>query len=148
MLYLGADHGGFRLKERLKRQLARRRIPFSDVGALRYELNDDYPDIARSVAALVARHPRHRGLLVCRSGVGVCIVANKQSGIRAVASESTWNAIRSRRDDDANILCLGADRLTDAQAMAILTAWLRTAFRNAARDRRRLKKISNFERGH
>jgi len=146
MLYLGADHGGFQLKERLKRRLVRRRLPFIDVGANRYDRDDDYPDIARSVAALVARNPRHRGLLLCRSGVGVCIVANKQPGIRAVSSEGTWTAARSRRDDDTNILCLGADHLTEARALAILSTWLRGKFRNSPRDRRRLKKIAGFER--
>lgn len=145
MLYLGTDHGGFKLKERLKVRLNKSKIAFHDIGAHRFNPRDDYPDFATRVSRLVANSPANRGLLLCRNGVGVCIVANKTPRIRAVIVSESWTAKHSRRDDDANVLCLGADRLSEAEAWRILKVWLETPFRNTARDRRRIQKIHRLE---
>lgn len=146
MIYLGADHGGFTMKETIKRKLARARIPFIDCGAQSYDRFDDYPLIARTVARAVAGHPRHRGILFCRSGVGVTVVANKVRGIRSVLAEDAWIARRARRDENANILALPAEHLTPAQLWTIITAWRTTRYRGAPRDRRRLRQIRTIER--
>lgn len=146
MIYLGSDHGGYKLKETLKRILRKSRIPFRDVGPRRFNSRDDYPPIAARVARAVARDPKHRGILLCRSGVGVCIAANKVKGVRAVLAGDTWIAKRARRDDDANVICLPSERLKPAAAWAVVRAFLRQPFRNAARDRRRLQQIKRLER--
>lgn len=146
MLYLDADHGGFKLKEGLRLRLSRAGIAYRDLGPTRPSRTDDYPIPAQRVARSVSRGPRHRGLLICRSGVGMAIVANKVRGVRAVLAADAWTARRARRDEDANVLALGADRLTAAAAWRIVRAWLTAPFRNAARDRRRLREIQRIER--
>lgn len=146
MLYLGADHGGYRLKEVLKRMFKKSRIPFRDVGAHGLDENDDYPTMAAAVARGVQKNAKNRGILICRSGVGVCIAANKLKDVRAVLAPTTWIAKRARRDDDTNVLCLPSERLKPAAAWAVVRAFLRQPFRNAARDRRRLRQIRSFER--
>ncbi len=146
MIYIGADHGGFSLKESLKRRLRRKRVAFEDVGAFEYDSDDDYPRIARSVTSAVKRNARNRGIIICRSGVGASIAANKVRGIQAVLADDAWTAGRGRRDENANVLALGAEHVTEPQAWRIVTAWLTTRYRNTARDRRRLRQISATER--
>lgn len=145
MLYIGADHGGYKLKELLKHHLEKSRIPFRDLGARSLNPQDDYPPIAQKVARAVARGRRAGGVLLCRSGVGVAIVANKVKGVRAVLAPDAWLATRAKRDEDANVLCLPAERLTAAQAWQIVRAWRAAPFRGAARDRRRLRQIQRIE---
>lgn len=146
MLYIGADHGGFKLKQALVSRLQQAGLPVKDVGANRLNPADDYPLMAASLAALVARRPIHQGILLCRSGVGVNIVANKIRGIRAVLANDTWTAKRARRDENANILCLAAERLQPATAMRIIRAWMKQSPRGTVRDRRRLAQLSAIER--
>ena len=147
MLYLAADHGGFRLKENLKRRLAKAGFTFRDFSSSQATLNDDYPILAGRVAAKVSQGSNDRGLLLCRSGVGMGIVANKFRGVRAVVASDVWTARRSRRDENVNVLTLPAERLAGPAAWAIVRAWLAQPFRNAARDRRRLRQLQRFERG-
>lgn len=147
MIYLGSDHGGFKLKEALKQSLTRARIRFVDCGATSLDPHDDYPYYARAVARAVANGRSHRGIVLCRSGVGVEIVANKIRGIRATVAEDVWIATRARRDDNANVLALPADRLTRARAWSIVKAWLATDYRAAKRDVRRLKQLSRIDHG-
>ncbi|MBI3963899.1 MAG: RpiB/LacA/LacB family sugar-phosphate isomerase [Candidatus Kerfeldbacteria bacterium] len=143
-IFIGADHGGYRFKEALKRSLGATH-DVKDLGNAVEDRNDDYPTIALRVAQQVVR-TGGRGILVCRSGVGVCIVANKVRGIRAVHAHTAAIARAARRDEDANVLCLGQDHLALADAKRIVAAWLRTPASRAQRHRRRVAQIRRIER--
>lgn len=143
MIYVGADHGGFALKEQLKTWLQEWNLPMTDLGAQAYDVADDYPDFALAVAQAV--QPADLGIVACRSAAGVVIAANKVVGIRAVAPLTVEAAQHARAHNDANVLGLSGDWLDAATAKAIVQAWLQTPFSNEARHRRRLEKISQFE---
>lgn len=147
MIFLGSDHGGFKLKEQLKRELKTAKLPFKDMGAHRLDSSDDYPLIAARVAQAVSRGLAHCGILLCRSGVGMSVAANKIRGIRATVTTDTWLIGRGRRDDNVNVLALPADRLSITAAWPIVRAFLRTPFRGAIRDRRRQRQIRQLEHG-
>ena len=146
MLYLGTDHGGFRLKEHLKKFLTKQQVAFVDLGPKKLIADDDYPDYAKLVAQKVSRNPlRDTGLLICRSGQGVCIVANKFKNVRAAL---VWNVIEakmSRNDDMSNILCLPSDYISPRMAEKIVEKWLDTPYSIDVRHTRRVKKISEVE---
>ncbi len=144
-VYIGADHGGFRLKEKIIRWLEAQRIPYEDMGNHTYQPRDDYPDFSVAVSRMVAGKRSARGIIICRSGVGACIAANKIKGIRAGQALNTTMARKSREDDDANVLCLGADYVTFKQAAKIITVWLNARASTAKRHQRRLKKIKLLE---
>lgn len=146
MLYIGADHAGFYLKEYLKRFLKKHSIAVEDCGAHEYDKADDFPRYAFSLAKKVARDPSHRGILLCGSGQGMCIAANKVKGIRAASAWSKKSAIASRRDDDTNILCLTGRMLARKEAEKILLSWLFTGFSGLTRYKRRLDQITAYER--
>lgn len=141
MIYIAADHAGFTLKEYLKRFLAKRAIRVEDLGAHSFKKTDDYPDYALPLAKKIARVKSARGILLCGSGQGVCIAANRVSGVRAVSAWNAKSAIASRRDDDANVLCLASRMLTRKQTEEIILSWLFTEFSGLARHKRRLKKL-------
>jgi ribose 5-phosphate isomerase B len=145
MLVLGADHGGFALKEYLKRVLRKRGHDVLDVGSGQVRPADDYPLIAAEVAKRVRRTAGGRGLLICGSGVGMAVVANKFAGIRAVNAWDAKVAVRARKEEDANILVLPAHFVTRAGAEKILHAWLVAPFRRIPRYRRRLGEIARIE---
>jgi ribose 5-phosphate isomerase B len=146
VIYLVADHGGFRAKERLKRALGRQRRRVEDLGPARLDPSDDYPPAAARLALAVHRSAQHRGIALCRSGVGMAVVANKFPGIRAVTAVDPWSARRARQDEDANVLALAADRLTDDAILRISQAFLTTRFAAIPRYRRRLRQIRKIER--
>ena len=146
MIYLGADHRGFGLKESLKRFLTKNRIPFEDFGAAKLDPTDDFIDYALPVARAVSTDPvQHRGILMCGSGVGMDIAANKVRGVRAALVRSVHQAIGSRKDDDANVLVLDADETSGADAADIAQVWLSTPFSNEPRYRSRLDKLARLE---
>src|SRR4030088_213544 len=103
-VYLGADHGGYKLKEEIKNWLKEWKFSFEDLGATKFDPEDDYPDFAWPVAVKVGSEDGVLGILVCRSGQGECIVANKAKGARAALAWNEKEAEASRNDDDANIL--------------------------------------------
>ncbi|PIN73950.1 ribose-5-phosphate isomerase [Candidatus Woesearchaeota archaeon CG10_big_fil_rev_8_21_14_0_10_45_16] len=151
-IYLGADHAGFHLKEKLKRWLEAERVPFEDCGDLKYDKNDDYPDYAAIVAKKVVKS-KSKGILLCGSAEGVCIAANKIKGIRAVNPYGVIQAEFSRRHEDANILCLagGESRvrqpaLSLPKAKTMILTFLNTPFSGAVRHVRRINKIKRLER--
>ncbi len=146
MIYIGADHGGFALKELIKKFLTRSKYTFIDLGAHEYSADDDYPDFSFALAKEVAEHKNAKGILLCRSGQGACIAANKIIGIRAAQSWNVESAQRSRADDDSNVLCLGADFLSQKEVETIITAWIKTPFSKLARHKRRIKKIALYEK--
>jgi ribose 5-phosphate isomerase B len=145
MVYLGADHGGFRLKEHLKRQLLRSGMAVTDFGSKRLVPSDDYPVVAERLALAVTRTPESRGVLLCRTGIGVVMAANKVPGIRAAMASTPTEAHRARTDEDANILALGADRLTRRQAEHLVRVFLRTAFTPRKRHARRIQQLARID---
>lgn len=149
MLYLGADHGGFALKENLKGWLSKVGYQFEDLGNTVLDPQDDYPDFAAAVACKVSENPgENRGILFCRSGVGADIVANKFKGVRCALIWSDNEALvqQSRQHDGTNVLSLPADHLSEEQARNIVKTWLETPSATEERHLRRLRKIEELER--
>lgn len=146
MIYLGTDHRGFKLKEELKKHLIDQGFEMEDLGALEYNKDDDYPDFAAAVAEKVAENPgAHKGILLCGSGHGVDIVANKYEGIRAALCFNRQIAAQSREHEDANVLVLASDWLDPADAKDIVSVWLGKSFSGGERHIRRLNKIREIE---
>lgn len=144
-IYLGADHGGYPLKEHLKEQLAAAGYAVVDCGNTVLDPSDDFPDFAFAVADRVAADPGSRGVLVCRSGGGVTIAANKVRGIRAATAFSQEEVAHDRKDDDINVLCLSADFVPQDRAMSYVGVFLSTPFDGDERFVRRLGKIAARE---
>jgi len=145
MIYLGADHGGFSFKEKIKDFLNELKIEYQDLGNFKLEPEDDFPDFAVVVAKKVIE-TGGKGILVCTNGEGMCVVANKIKGIRAVSPSTKKAAIRSREDLDANVLCLGEHILSFRDAKKMIKSWLETDFFKAERYIRRLNKIKEIEK--
>ena len=146
VLYIGADHRGFGLKEFLKTKLKASGYTVVDVGAERFDEGDDYPDFAEKVAQGVATEPEgRRGIVICGSGAGADIVANKFKGIRSVLAATPEQASVSRNDDDTNVLAIAADYAGGEEAKKIVTAWLVTPFAGEEKYRRRIGKIAAIE---
>ncbi len=146
IIYLGADHKGFELKEHLKNFLKNNGYQVVDLGNDHYEEGDDYPDFAEAVARKVSlNYETSRGILICGSGVGVDVVANKFRHVRSALASSADQAFDARNDDDVNILSLGADYLKPDEAERIVLTWLTTPFAGEDRFRRRLEKLNKIE---
>ncbi len=146
LIYIGADHRGFQLKESLKKILKERNYEIIDVGNVEYNEADDYPDFARLVARAVSQDPANRrGIVICGSGIGVDMVANKFDGARSALVNNVEQAILSRKDDNANILALAADFINEESAEEILIAWLKEPFSGEEKYKRRIEKISEIE---
>ena len=148
MIYLGADHRGFKLKEALKALLKEEGYEFEDLGNTVHDPNDDYPDFAVKVAEKVSENPKeNKGVLLCGSGVGMDIVANKFKGVRSALVWVDDEALvkQSRQHDDSNVLSLPADHLTGEHAKKIVKLWLETPFLEAERHQRRVQKIEELE---
>jgi ribose 5-phosphate isomerase B len=141
---LGADHRGFGLKDDLKRWLAARGHEVIDLGPASAD-RVDYPDYAFKVADAVVRHQADRGILICSTGIGMSIAANKVRGVRAALADSVRLARLSREHNDANVLCLGADFVSAAETRRIVSVWLRTEFAGG-RHARRVRKLGRIGR--
>ncbi len=147
MLYIGADHGGYKLKEQLKKFLDKKGVGYVDVGAKTLMPDDDYPDYAKKVAVKVSAQPHQDfGILICRSGQGVCIAANKFKNVRAALVWNVKEAEMSRTDDMTNVLCLPSDYISSSMAEKIVSKWLSTNYSKEKRHMRRVKKISALEK--
>lgn len=142
---LGSDHRGYELKERLTSLLAEFGATVSDHGTNSKE-SCDYPDAAAAVAKEVASGAADRGILMCGTGIGMCITANKIPGIRAALCHDELTAQLSRRHNDANVLCLPADLISEAQLREMTKVWLDTPF-EGGRHQRRVQKITDVENG-
>lgn len=143
-IYLGTDHAGFALKEKLKKYLLEEGYEAEDMGADHLDDQDDYPDFIRPVARAVASDPeRSRGIVLGGSGQGEAMVANRISGVRAAVyyGGDKEIVILSREHNDANILSLGARFLTDEEAKSVVKLWLKTPFPGEGRHQRRIDKI-------
>jgi ribose 5-phosphate isomerase B len=145
MIYLGADHRGFNLKEEIKKFLKEQNYAFEDIGNFSYQLDDDYPDFAFKVSKLVAQNPESYGILICGTGNGMVIAANKIKNIRAALCLSSYLAEQARKTNDANILVLAADLTDGGTAKRIVKTFLETKFLEEERHKRRLLKIKEQE---
>ncbi|HSE49780.1 MAG TPA: ribose 5-phosphate isomerase B [Terriglobales bacterium] len=141
---IGADHAGYELKEKIKQRLAQQGVQVEDQGTVSNE-SVDYPDFARKVGEKVAGKQADFGLLVCGSGIGMAIAANKVPGVRAANVSSEQEAQLSREHNDANVLAIGARILDESKAWSIVDKWLHTPFAGG-RHQRRVDKISEIER--
>ena len=148
IIYIGADHKGFELKKIIKEQLKESGYEVRDLGNVVYDENDDYPLFAKNVAEKVSQDFQNsRGILICGSGAGVDIVANKFPNIRSVLAMNIDQVSVTRADDDTNVLSLPADYLSTEQAKGIIGVWLSTPFSGGEKYKRRLKEIEKIELG-
>ena len=148
---IGADHGGFELKNVLKSFLEEKGFEVDDQGPMEMDKEDDYPDYGKKVAKKIGKEgseigqEKIMGVLICRSAGGIIITANKVKGVRAVAAYDETQAEHSRAHNDANVLGLSGDWTNAEQAKKIVTTWLETPYSNEDRHTRRLKKIAEME---
>jgi ribose 5-phosphate isomerase B len=145
-VFIASDHAGFNIKEKIKKFLDKQKVPYHDAGPGEIISGDDYPDYAFKVASRVARNKNYRGILICGSGAGMCIAANKVPGVRAVAAYDKYTAKFSRLDNNTNILCLRGRKFSFRKMKKIISIWLNTNFSNEERHKRRLKKIEEYEK--
>ncbi|MCL5072981.1 MAG: ribose 5-phosphate isomerase B [Actinobacteria bacterium] len=144
-IYLGSDHAGFELKEKIKDFLKGLGYQYEDLGPKTLVPGDDYPDYAYLVAKQTAKSDS-RGILICSSGVGMCITANKVKGIRAVDAYNVKLAQKSREHNNTNVLCIGQDYISPELAKEIIKTWLETDFSTEEKHQRRVKKIADIEK--
>ncbi|HWB13540.1 MAG TPA: ribose 5-phosphate isomerase B [Pirellulales bacterium] len=141
---IGSDHRGFAIKQKLIDLLKRLGQEVEDVGTYSAE-SIDYPDVASIVGGKVSRAEVQRGILICGTGIGMSIVANKFPGVRAAPCHDDLSAEMSRRHNDLNVLCLSADMLGEKLIDRMVEIWLKTEF-EGGRHARRVEKISKLER--
>jgi len=154
MIYIGSDHGGYKLKGKIKQFFDKYDYNYIDLGDRTFDKNDDYPDYAFAVAEKVGKEDdpskkwaeRAKGILFCRSSGGMIIAANKVKNIRAVSVFDVKSAKHSREHNDANIIALAADWIKEKETEKILKIWLKTEFSNEKRHIMRLNKIKNYEK--
>lgn len=143
---IGADHRGYPLNERVIEELRTSGHELQDFGTHDGSIPDDYPDYARKVGTAVQTSAADIGILICGSGVGAAVAANKLRGIRAVLCADTYSAHQSREHDDCNVLCLGAQVTGVELALDIVRAFVAARFTGEERHKRRLAKIEEMER--
>ncbi len=144
---IGSDHGGFPLKTELAGVLERDGHEVVDLGAHEYDSTDDYPDFAFAVARAVTAGEAERGIVVCGSGVGASVAANKVRGIRAALCHDSYSAHQGVEHDDLNVLCLGARIIGGSLATELVRAFLNAEFSAEERHQRRLNKVLAVENG-
>lgn len=145
-IYIGADHNGYELKAELERFLRHSGHDVVDAGDVKRDPGDDFPQFAsRAVNMLLGdKDPDARAILICGSGQGMCMAANRFKGIRASLCWNLTEARLSRNDDDSNVLCLSARSLELDKAQAIVSTWLTTSFAGASRYKRRITEMDNL----
>jgi len=141
---IGSDHGGYNLKETVKKHLAEKGIEFNDMGTYSTE-SCDYADYAAKTAIAVTSGEYDKGILICGTGIGISITANKVKGIRAALCGDTFSARMSREHNDANILCMGERVIGAGLAVDIVDTWLNAEF-TGGRHTNRVQKIIDFEK--
>ena len=144
MIAIGSDHGGYKLKEEIKKYLDEKEIEYKDLGCMDEE-RVDYPNIAKEVAKEVQSQKCEKGILICRSGIGMSIVANKFKGIRCTLCHNEYTAKYARLHNNSNILAMGADDVSINEAICILRMWLATEF-EGGRHQERINIIKEIER--
>src|SRR3990167_3542818 len=144
-IYLGTDHAGFDLKEKIKSYLVENGYEIEDCGAFSFDKDDDYPDFIANAALGVSKDTDSKGVVFGKSGAGECIVANKIKGIRAILGFNKENVELSRLHNDANVLSLGSAFTNDDLAKELVKIFLDTPFSNEERHSRRIAKIKKLE---
>ena len=142
---VAADHGGYELKVKLALTLRDAGYEVTDFGDGQPTPDDDYPDFVEPLARAVASGAVDRGVAICGSGVGACVVANKVPGVRACLIHETFSARQGVEDDDLNVICLGGLVVSHAVAWELVRTFLEARFSGAERHRRRLAKIAVLE---
>lgn len=146
IIYIGADHRGFKLKGTLTRFLEESGYTVGDLGNAQYAEGDDYPDFAKLVAQKVGADALNsRGIVICGSGAGVDIVANKFPNVRSALGFNPDQVMEARSADDVNVLALAADFLEEDAAKKIVSVWLQTPFSGEERHKRRIEKIRQID---
>lgn len=145
-VFIGADHAGFQLKSVVMAHLSKRGIDVEDDGDRELNPGDDYPQFAYTVTTKVlgSEDADPRGILLCGSGQGMCIAANRVRGIRAALCWTEDIARETRNDNDSNVLCIPARTLTEEEALRIIDVWLDTPFSGATRHQRRINEIEEL----
>ena len=138
-IIIGADHAGYPMKEKVKAFLQDRGITVEDVGT-HSDKSVDYTDFGKAVARKVSDGSFQRGVLICGTGLGMSMVANRFPGVRAALANDLFSAIMSRRHNDSNVLAMGGRLIGDALALQLVDAWLETPF-EGGRHQRRLEKM-------
>lgn len=146
MIYIGADHRGYELKEEIKKFLYELDYEYEDMGAFEYNKSDDYPDFARAVAEKVAESEENRGIVICGSGIGVAVAANKIPGVRAGTAHNPDQVQAAVNDEHLNVLALSSDFSSEEVAKEIVQTFLNAEYGNEERYYRRLDKIKDLER--
>ena len=147
MIFIGADHRGWELKAKINKWLQGRGYEFEDVGAFEYEHDDDYVDFAVLAAQGVAKDPvNNRGIVICGSGVGVDVTANKVRGIRCGLGWEEDQVFEARKDDNINMLALAADNVGEEKALRLIEKFLETEFVESDKYLRRIEKIKRYEK--
>ena len=142
---LAADHAGFELKEKMALYLEAKGFEVMDLGTHDQE-PVDYPDFARAIAKVLQEEKAERGIIICGSGVGACVAANKMANIRAGLCHDTYSAHQGVEHDDINVLCLGARVIGEELAQELVSAFLAATFTGQERHLRRLAKIKAMEK--
>lgn len=143
---VACDHGGFPLKDPVIAELKKLGFEVLDLGAHQYDAQDDYPDFARYIGQAIQHGQAERGILVCGSGVGACVAANKITGIRASVCHDIYSAHQGVEHDDMNILCLGARIVGESLALDLVGAFTQAKFSGEPRHRRRLEKVKAMDK--
>lgn len=142
-IVIGSDHGGFELKENLKRRFLSKQIEVVDLGHDSPE-SVDYPDYAAQVSKIISNGEADSGILVCGTGLGMCITANKFKNIRAVVPYDEYTAKMAKAHNNANVICFGGRTTDPEEAWKLITIWLETEYEGGRHDRR-LAKIKEIE---
>ena len=140
MIYLGADHAGFPLKEKIKQFLKKKKLSYQDLSK-QFNPTDDYPDVTKKVALAVKKDKTNTGILVCGTGVGIDMAANRFKGIRAAPVYDEYTAVQSRTHNDANIICLRGRKFPAKKALKLVDLFLKTPFSGEEKHKRRIKKL-------
>lgn len=141
---IGSDHGGYALKELVKTYLIKKGHDVEDFGAYSTE-SVDYPDFAVKAATAVSNGQCDKGIVICSTGIGISIAANKVKGVRAALCSDILSARLTREHNDTNVLALGAFVVAEQMAYAIVDTWIETDFSNEERHQRRIDKITDIE---
>jgi len=145
-LCISADHGGFELKKIIIEHVESLGYKIEDLGGKEYDSSDDYPDTTKLVAEAVSNHNYDKGIVLCGSGVGASVVANKYKDVRAAICHDTYSASQGVEHDDMNIICLGGRIVGDALAKEIVTEFLKAKFVKEERFIRRKEKLDQIEK--
>jgi len=145
-IVIGADHGGFELKNFLIRELKKENFEVTDLGNTVYDAKDDYPDYAFAVAESISAGKANRGIIICGSGVGANIAANKVKGVRACLCHDTYSAHQGVEHDAMNVLCMGARIIGIETAKSLVFSFLNANFIKEERFMRRLEKVNNIDK--